>query len=87
MVGNDLWVVAVLITLVACSGKHRPFADGSAGSGGIGDSAGAAGTTQALPGSSEVGEGMGFAAGPGGANCDRVNSVHRRDERPGNDLL
>jgi hypothetical protein len=58
MIGNDLWLVAVLITLVACSGKHRPFADGSAGSGGIGASPGAAGTMQARPGSSEVGEGM-----------------------------
>jgi hypothetical protein len=34
MRGNVLCAVAVLVTLAACSGKHRPFADGAPSNGG-----------------------------------------------------
>jgi hypothetical protein len=57
---NGLCALAVLIALAACSGKHRPFADGAPSSGGGGSSliseSGNSGATQTAPGVGQSGE-------------------------------
>jgi hypothetical protein len=58
MKANDLRLMVVLIPLVACSGKSRPFADGPAGNDGTGGSPGSRGdasvATPAPPESSTI---------------------------------
>jgi hypothetical protein len=56
MRGNGLCAVAVLIALAACSGKHRPFADGLPGSGGM---SGAANSEEGKPAANQASSGPG----------------------------
>jgi hypothetical protein len=83
MRGNGSFAVAVLFTMVACSGKSRPFADSASGTGGIGESAntgqGEGAAMQTPSGSDAVGEEQPGRVQPGQEGPPAVGGVQPVD--------
>jgi hypothetical protein len=84
MRGNGLYAVAVLVALVACSGKTRPFGEGSPEMGAAGNASGEPSAQLApSPGSASSGEAVpgGSQQGPEGASPVRgVQPVDTMDD-------